>query len=77
MPNTEIRQRIHQLVDKANENQLNVLLEVLEPSESRFTTDELSSFYKRIDLIEATNDKGFDVEESHALIRSKFKQHGL
>ena len=77
MANSDIRQRIHQLVDKANDNQLDVLLEVLEPSLSRYTPEEINSFYTRVQLFEASGSKGYSVEESHALIRNKFKQHDL
>ncbi len=77
MASSEIRPRIHQLVEEANDNQLDAIPEVLEPSSSRYSQEEVNSFYKRVDLFEEGGRKGYSVEDSHALIRSKFKQHGL
>ncbi|MES2645552.1 MAG: hypothetical protein V4717_01660 [Bacteroidota bacterium] len=77
MASSEIRQQIHQLVEEANDNQLDAILEVLKPSSSRYSQEELNSFYKRVELFEAGGSEGYSVEESHALIRSKFKQHDL
>jgi hypothetical protein len=72
-----IRQQIHQLIDEANDNQLDAVLEVLKPSSSRYTEEELNSFYQRAKLFEENGSKGYSVKESHELIRNKFKQHGL
>jgi hypothetical protein len=73
MLNSEIRQQIHTLIDQANENQLDAVLEVLQPSSSRYTQAEIDSFYLRTKQFEANGSKGYSVEESHALIRSKQK----
>ena len=74
---TEIRNQIHHLVDTANDNQLEVILELLQPSTSRYSKEEITSFYKRIETFEQSENKGYSVEESHQLIRNKFKQNGL
>lgn len=76
MVNSNLRQQVHQLVDAANENQLDAILELLQPSPSRYTKDELASFYLRVKQMDENNNKGYSVEESHNLIRSKFKKHG-
>jgi len=73
MLNSEIRQQIHTLIDQANENQLDAVLEVLQPSSSRYTRAEIDSFYLRAKQFEENGSKGYSVEESHALIRSKHK----
>ena len=73
MLNSEIRQQIHTLIDQANENQLDAVLEVLQPSSSRYTQTEIDSFYLRAKQFEENGSKGYSVEESHALIRSKHK----
>ena len=75
--NSEIRQQIHKLVDEANENQLDAVLEVLQPSPSPYTQEEINSFYLRTKQFEDNGSKGYSTEESHALIRSKHKQHGV
>jgi lipoate-protein ligase A len=71
------RQQIHQLIDEANDNQLDIVLEVLQPSSSRYTEEEINSFNQRIQQFEENGSKGYSVQESHELIRNKFKQHGL
>ena len=76
MDNAAIRQQIHKLIDEANDNQLDVVLEVLTPSSSRYTQEELDSFYQRLQLFVDSGSKGYSVEESHALIRNKHKEHG-
>jgi hypothetical protein len=70
MINPEIRQKIHKLIDEANENQLDAVLELLQPSHSRYTQEEINSFYLRAKRFEDSGSKGYSVEESHALIRS-------
>ncbi len=75
-PNTT-REQIHQLIDVANDNQLDAVLSLLKPATERYTQDELDSFYKRASLIENNTDKGLSVEASHALIRKKFGNNGL
>ncbi len=77
MVTSEIRSRIHKLVDEADESQLGALLEVLEPSSDRYTQEELATFYNRVELFEQSGSKGFSPEESHAQIRNKHKQHGI
>ncbi len=65
--NSEIRQQIHKLIDEANENQLDAVLEVLQPSPFRYTQEEINSFYLRAKQFEESGSKGYSVEESHAL----------
>jgi len=76
MHHSDIRKQIHNLIDEANENQLNAVLEMLQPAASSYTPDEINSYYQRAKQFEYSGSKGYTVEESHALIRSKFKQHG-
>lgn len=76
MMNSEIRQHLHKLIDQANESQLDAVLEVLQPSSLRYTQEEIDSFYLRAKQFENAGSKGYSVDESHALIRSKQKQHG-
>ena len=73
MLNSDIRQRLHHLIDEANENQLDAVLEVLQPTSSPYTPEEINSFYQRSKQFEDSGSKGYSVVESHALIRSKFK----
>jgi hypothetical protein len=76
MVTSAIREQLHKLIDEANDNQLETVLEVLQPS-SRYTDEELNSFYNRIQLFEESGSQGYSVKESHELIRNKFKQHGV
>jgi hypothetical protein len=74
MITSEVRQQIHKLLDEANEHQLDAVLEVLTPSNSRYTPEEINSFYNRVKLFEEGGSKGSSVEEAHANIRSKYNQ---
>jgi lipoate-protein ligase A len=76
MINPDIRQQVHQLVDAASENQLDAIIELLQPASSRYTKDDIDSFYIRVQQLNENGNKGYSVEESHNLIRSKFKKHG-
>ena len=76
MLHADIRQQIHMLIDQANENQLDAILEVLQPAASSYTPEETNSFYQRAKQFEDSGSNGYSVEESHALIPSKFEQDG-
>jgi hypothetical protein len=75
MVNSEIRNQIHKLIDKASDTQLDAVLQVLESSsvENKYTKEDIDSFYGRITMFEADGSKGYSVEESHAMIRNKQK----
>ena len=74
---TDIRIRIHKLIDKASNTQLDAVLQVLESSSinNKYSKEELDSFYERIQMFEDSGSSGYTVEESHAMIRNKHKQH--
>jgi hypothetical protein len=74
MITSDVRQQIHKLVDEANEHQLDAVLKVLTPSNSRYTQEEINSFYNRVKLFEEGGSKGTLVAEAHANIRSKYNQ---
>ncbi len=76
MANPDTIKQIHQLVDKADQSQLDAVLELLQPSSSRFSIEEINSFYLRLKKFDDDGGKGFSVNESHELIRSKHKRHG-
>jgi hypothetical protein len=69
MITSDVRQQIHKLVDEANEHQLDAILEVLTPTSSRYTQEEINSFYNRVKLFEEGGIKGSSVAEAHANIR--------
>lgn len=73
MVNSEIRDQIHQLIDKATDTQLDAILQVFESTsvENKYTKEDIDTFYERIALFEADGSKGYSVEESHAKIRNK------
>ena len=75
MVNSEIRDQIHKLIDKASDTQLDAVLQVLESSsvENKYTKEDLDSFYERITMFEADGSKGYSIEESHAMIRNNQK----
>jgi hypothetical protein len=68
------RQQVHRLVDEDEENLLDALLELLTHSPSRYTQEEINSFYTRIKLFEESGSKGSSVAEAHANIRSNYYQ---
>ena len=74
MVQSEIRQKIHKLIDEADENRLDTILEVLQPSSSRYSTDELNSFYSHMNSFDSSGSVGISVKESHNLIREKFNK---
>ena len=77
MINSEIRDQIHKLIDKASDTQLDAVLQVLESSSinNKYSKEDLDSFYERIQMFEDSGSNGYSVEESHAMIRNKHK-HG-
>lgn len=77
MAPSEIRQYIHQLVDKANEKQLDEVLEILQPSSGKYSGEDLDNFYKRVRAFEEAGSNGLSIEESHQSIRDKYRQGGL
>ena len=79
MVSREVRDHIHDLIDKASDSQLDAILQVLESSsiDNKYTKADLDAFYERIQLFEDSGRAGYSVEESHALIREKRKQHGV
>ena len=74
MVQSEIRQKIHKLIDQADENCLDTILEVLQPSSSRYSTKELNSFYNHLNSFDSGGSLGLSVKESHTLIREKFNK---
>ena len=77
MINQEVKKELHELLYSADENQLEVIREVLKPSTSRYSNEEIDSFYHRINLFEERGSEGYSVEESHSLIRDKYKQSNV
>lgn len=77
MNSSATRDQIHQLIDSANDSQLDAVLNILKPATERYTQAELDSFYERVRLLENNSDKGLSVEASHRLIREKFGKNGL
>ena len=77
MINSEIRDQIHKLIDKASDTQLDAVLQILESSSinNKYSKEDLDSFYERIQMFEDSGSNGYSVEESHAMIRNKHK-HG-
>lgn len=72
---TEIRNRIHKLIDKASDTQLDAVLQVLESSSinNKYSQEDIDSFYERIQMFEDSGTNGYSVEESHQMIRNKHK----
>ena len=77
MINQEVKKELHELLDRADENQLEAILEVLKPSTSRYSQEEIDSFYHRINLFEESGSEGYSIEESHSLIRNKYKKNNV
>ena len=77
MINQEVKKELHELLDRADENQLELIREVLKPSTSRYSQEEIDSFYHRINLFEESGSEGYSIEESHSLIRNKYKKNNV
>ena len=52
MVNPTTLQQIHKLVDKADQSQLDAVLELLQPSSTRYSAEEINSFYGRVKKFE-------------------------
>ena len=78
MVSQEFRDRIHSLIEKATDTQLDAVLQVLESSsiDNKYTKEDIDSFYERVKLFEDGGRNGHSVNESHALIREKRKPNG-
>jgi hypothetical protein len=70
---TDIRTQIHQLVDTANDDQLEEVLELLQPSNSNYTKEDIDRFHKIAADFEKDPSRGMSVEEAHSYIRNKYK----
>jgi hypothetical protein len=59
MINSEIRDHIHKLIDKASDTQLDAVLQVLESSsiENKYTQEGIELFYECIQLFEDSGSK--------------------
>ena len=75
MITSEIRNHIHNLIDKASDTQLDAVLQVLESSsiDNKYTQEDIDSFYERIGMFEDSGSKGYSVKESHDIIHNKRK----
>ena len=75
MINSEIREQIHKLIDKASDTQLDAVLQVLESTsiDNKYSQKDIDSFYERLQMFEDNGSKGYSVEESHKMIRNKKK----
>jgi len=78
MVTSDIRNRIHNLIDHASDTQLDAVLQVLESSsiENKYTREDIDSFYERISRFEESGRSGYSVEESHDMIRNKNNRGG-
>jgi len=77
MVSQEIRKELHNLIDKADEIQLEIVRVVLLPSNSRYSQQEIDTFYRRIQLFEDSGSNGYSVNESHAAIRNKYNRRNV
>jgi hypothetical protein len=77
MTTSDMRKQLHRLIDEASDNQLDAVWKALQPPNNRYTKEELNLFYKRLEQFEQNDISGLSVEESHEMIRTKFKQRGL
>ena len=75
MTTSEIRNRIHNLIDKASDTQLDAVLQVFESSsiDNKYTQQDIDAFYERLNMFEDSGNRGYSVEESHNMIRNKQK----
>lgn len=75
---SEMRNRIHNLIDHASDTQLDAVLQMLESSsiDNKYTQEDIDSFYQRIDMFEESGRSGYSVEASHDMIRNKSNQGG-
>ena len=77
MVSQDILKELHNLIDRADEIQLDIVREVLKPSNSRYSQQEIDSFYHRIQMFEESGSNGYSVNESHAAIRTKYNQRNI
>ena len=68
---SDIRQKVHALIDEANDIQLNAVLAILDSSAlSPYTSSDIDAFYKRLQMVEEEGG-GYTLEEAHNKIRNR------
>jgi hypothetical protein len=72
-----IGDQIHQLIDSANDSQLDAVLNIFKLATEMNTQAELDSFYERVRSLENNSDMGLSVKASHMFIREKFGKKGI
>jgi hypothetical protein len=73
----EMRQRIHQFVENANEADINAMYSSLEhkiEGRPEFSESELNMFYERSENSHSGKSRMYTVEEAHALVRNSWKK---
>ena len=68
----EIRQRLHQYIDKADDSDVTVMYSFLEQRSFKphaYSEEELNEFYRRREKFPKGESKGYSVEEVHNYIR--------
>ncbi len=77
MSTSEIRQQLHQYIDKADDKDVAAMYSYMEDKTEQpyqFSEEELTEFYRRRENFIAGKNKGYTVEEAHSFIRLSKKQ---
>ena len=68
---SDIRQKVHALIDEANDTQLNAVLAILDSnSSSPYSQADIDVFYQRLQSLEEDGSIGYSIEEARDLIRN-------
>ena len=72
---TDIRNQIHHLVDSASEYQLEEVLEILQPSNSNYSKEDIERFHKIAKDHELGLSKSYSMKEAFEITRNKAKRN--
>ena len=80
MSSAEIKQKLHQYIDAADDKKLQAIYTILEDEiegELFYSTEEIKMFYERRQKHLDGTSHSFTIEEAHNSIRQNRKSHGL
>lgn len=70
METAEIKQKLHQFIDLANDADAKAIYSFIEKQYSNYSQEELREFYDRRDRFLSGQSRGFTVRETHDYVRS-------
>lgn len=70
METAEIKRKLHQFIDLANEADAKAIYSFIEKQYSNYSKEELQEFYERRDKFLSGQSRSYTVRETHDYVRS-------